>query len=81
MIQSRQTAKEFKVLLFNTNNSIQHYSFVCAQLNDSKYCYISLTIKHQSFLYTQSNDQKVPFLTIQFHMGQLFAHSLNTRVL
>ena len=33
------TVKSFQVLLFNTNYSIQHYSFVCTQLNSSKYCY------------------------------------------
>ena len=41
----RHTVKEFQVLLFNTNNSIQKYSFVCTQLNDSKYYYLSLTIQ------------------------------------
>ena len=35
----------FKVLLFNTNKSIQHYSFFCTQLNNSRYCYVSLTIQ------------------------------------
>ena len=39
------TVKWFKVLLTNTNNFIQHYSFVCTQLNGSKYCYASLTIQ------------------------------------
>ena len=28
------TVKWFQVLQFNTKNSIQHQSFVCAQLND-----------------------------------------------
>ena len=27
----------------NTNNSIQHYTSICTQLNDCKYCYVSLT--------------------------------------
>ena len=31
------TVKLFQVLLSNTNNSIQHYSFVCTQLNGFKY--------------------------------------------
>ena len=34
------TVKWFQVLLANTNNSIQHFSFVCTQLNGFKYCYI-----------------------------------------
>ena len=33
------TIKEFHVLQFNTNYSIQNYSFVCTQLNSPKYCY------------------------------------------
>ena len=28
----------------NTYYSIEHYSFVCAELNDSRCCYVSLTI-------------------------------------
>ena len=35
--------KKFQVLLFN-NYYVEHYSFVCKQLNDSKYSYVSLTI-------------------------------------
>ena len=45
MIQFRLTVKEFQVLLINTNDAIQHYSFVCTQLNDSNYCYVSLAIQ------------------------------------
>ena len=38
--------KSFKFCyLFNTNYSIQHYLFVCTQLNGSKYCYVSLIIQ------------------------------------
>ena len=44
IIQFRHTVKEFQILLFNTNKSIQHYSFICTQLNGCKYCYISVTI-------------------------------------
>ena len=39
------TVKEFQVFLLNTNNPIQHYSFVCTELNGSIYWYISLTIQ------------------------------------
>ena len=34
------TVKWLQVLLFNTNYYIQHYPFICTQLNSSKYCYI-----------------------------------------
>ena len=37
--------KWLQVLLFNTNDFIQCYTFICAQLNGSKYCYASLTIQ------------------------------------
>ena len=36
--------KWFQVLLFNTNNSVQHYSFVYRQLNNSKYGYVIVII-------------------------------------
>ena len=43
------TVKWFQVLPLDTNNSIQHFSFACKQLNDSKYCDIILIIKlHKS---------------------------------
>ena len=32
IIQFRPTVKEFQVLLFNTNNYLQHYSFICTQI-------------------------------------------------
>ena len=35
----------FQALLFNTNNSIQHYSLVRKQVNGSKSCYVSQTIQ------------------------------------
>ena len=38
IIQFKHTVKEFKVLLFDKNNSIQHYKFIWTQLNGSKYC-------------------------------------------
>ena len=43
IIQFWHTVKEFQVLLFNNNNSIQYYLFVYTQLNGSKYCYVSRT--------------------------------------
>ena len=39
------TVKLFQVALFNANHSVEHYSFVCTQLNDSKYCDVLLTIQ------------------------------------
>ena len=43
-----------------------------------KYCYVSQTIQlNTSHMLTQLNDQTVPFLTIQFSISHLFAHSLN----
>ena len=59
------TVKWFQFLLFSTNNSIQHYSFVCTQLNGSKYCYVSLKIQLDNhFVYTHLNGLTVLFLTI-----------------
>ena len=51
------TMKWLQVLLFNTNNSIWH----------------------QSFISTWLKDQTVLFLTIQFCISHLFAHSLNVK--
>ena len=39
IIYFRHTVKELQILLFNTDDSIQNYSFVCTQLNDSQYYY------------------------------------------
>ena len=47
-------------IAINTNYSIQHNSFVCTQLNGSKYCYVSQTIKlNINHLFTQLNDQTI----------------------
>ena len=37
--------KWLRKLLFNTNYSIQNYSFICIQSNSSKYCYLIPIIK------------------------------------
>ena len=34
------TVKRLQVLLFNTNYSVKHYSFICTQSNGYKYCYV-----------------------------------------
>ena len=39
-------------------------------------CITNHSIKHQSFVYTQFYSQTVLFLTIQFNISHLFAHSL-----
>ena len=38
------TVKWFQILLFNTNTSIQHYSFIYTLLNGSKYSYLTWII-------------------------------------
>ena len=58
--------KWLQVLLFNTNYSIQRDSFICTQLNGSKYCYVLITIKYQAFVHTHLNDQTILFLAIKF---------------
>ena len=55
VIQFNHAVKEFQVVLFNTSNSIQLYSFVFTLLNGSKYCYVSLTIHLDSQLFTYSS--------------------------
>ena len=47
--------KRIQVFQFNTNDSIQHYPFVCTQLNGSKYCYEWLTFQLNSPLITHTN--------------------------
>ena len=49
------TVKCFQVLVFNTSNSIQCYSFICAQLNGSNHCFVILIIQYVS---TQLNGFK-----------------------
>ena len=75
-----QTVEQFQVLLFKTNYSIQHYSFICTQSNGSNYCFISLTNQlNISHLFTQLNDQTVLFQTVQFNTSHLFEFSLNVK--
>ena len=54
VIQFMHSVKEFQVLLFNTNNSIQHYTFIFTQLNGSKNYNGSLTIQLESHLFIHS---------------------------
>ena len=49
-------------------------------VNDSKYCYVSLTIQlNISHLFTQLNDQTVPFQKNQFSISHLFTLSLHVK--
>ena len=68
-----QTVKWLQVLLFNTNYSIEHYSFICTQLNGSKYCYVSLTIQILSNLFILLNGLSSLSNNSILHK---FAHSL-----
>ena len=75
-----QTIKCLQVLLFNTDNSSQHYSLICTQSNGSKNCYIIPIIQFlhtvkrfqvfhtNSFICTQLNGSKYCYgtLTIRF---------------
>ena len=65
------------VLLFNTNNSIQHYSFIYTQSNDFKYCYEIPIIQFKTYSFAQLNGFKYFYLTltIQFSMNLLFAYN------
>ena len=55
LITCLRTVKWFQVLLFNTNYSIRRHSFVCTQLNGSKYCYVPQTIQlNISHLFTHN---------------------------
>ena len=70
----------FTLLLFNTNYSPEHYSFICTQLNGFKYCYVFLIIQlNISYLFTELNNQTIIFLKIQFSISHLFTHSLNVK--
>ena len=61
--------KGFQVWLFNTNNYIQHYSFVCTQLNGFKYCSLILlvlfniihSIAHSLMVSSMENDKIILF--------------------
>ena len=74
----RLIVKSFQVSLIKSNNSIQHYPFVCSQL---KYFNVSITIQLNTshYFYTKLNDQTVLFITIQFNNSHLFAHSVNVK--
>ena len=60
-------------MLINTNNSVQHYSFVRRVKLFQVLLYITKN------LFKQSNDQTFLFQTIQVNMSNLFKHSLNIK--
>ena len=41
-------------IAINNSNSFQLYSFICTQLNNSTYYYVSLKIQLSNLLFTQS---------------------------
>ena len=56
------TCSEVVTLLFNSNNLIQLYSFICIQSNSSKYCYVI-----PIFLFCiQSNSSKYCYVILIF---------------
>ena len=71
--------KWVQALLFNTNNSIQHYWFIYTQSNSSKYCYVISIIQFlhtvncfQVFEFNTNNHIQHLFAVIQFHIVKLF---------
>ena len=64
-----QTVKWLQVLLFNTNYSIQHNSFVFIQSNGSKYCYVLTIIQ---FRHTIKGFQVLAFNTNSSNQYYLF---------
>ena len=78
--------KWFQVLLFNTYNSIQHYSLICTQSNGSKYCYIIAIIQFrytvkwfQTFLSNTNNSFEYLFICLHtFKWLQFLQSSMNS---
>ena len=56
--ESEKEERKFQVLPSHPNNSIQHYSFVCTQLNAFKYSYQKLSILFQ-IIYSFAHSQMV----------------------
>ena len=54
------TVKWLQVLLFNTNYSIRHYSFICIKSNGSKNCYVMPIFQ---FMHTVKDFQVLLFNT------------------
>ena len=54
------------------------FTIRATQINDTKYCYLSLTIQlNISHLFTHLNDQRLLFQAIQSGISNLFSFSFN----
>ena len=60
-IQFGHTVKKFQVLLINTNNSIQRYSFVSKQLNGRRLLLLTIQLNKNHLLVHSLNGQTVLF--------------------
>ena len=82
-IQFRHSVKEIQVMLFNTNNSIQHsrICFPTVKWFQVLLCITNNSIKVQSLVYAHLNGQTILFLTIRFSIRDLFAVSLKVKQL
>ena len=59
---------------------IQHFSFICRiKWFQVLLCISNNLIRHQLIVYKQLDGQRVLFLTIQFNISDLFAHSLDIK--
>ena len=80
-----QSVKWLQVLLFNTNYSIQHYSFICTFLNCSKYFYVIPILQFQHavkefqvlLLSTNNSIQHYSFICTQLN-GSKYCYILLT---
>ena len=45
--------KWYQIFLFNNSNFIQHYSFICTQLNGSKYCFVIICLHSVKWFHEQ----------------------------
>ena len=67
-------------MLFNTNYSTQHYSFIGTQSNGSKYCYLEpinqfrhTVIEFQMYLFNTNNSvQHYSFIYSQFNGSKYY---------
>ena len=76
IILFRHTIKDFPAFLFNTNHSIENFSFVCT-VKWFKYCFVSLTIQlNISHLFTHKSNSSISNNSIYYN--HLFAHSLSS---
>ena len=60
--------KWLQILLFSTNYSRHHYSFLCTLLNSSKYFHVSLTIQLSISQFFAPNEMIKQFYFLQFNL-------------